>query len=188
MFSGLSTREKMVYSGISQEIGIANLLRSNGFDYPILLNREFLDPRTGRFRECDLIFITPFKIYCIESKNYNGYIAGKRFDKKWRFASSGRRGEVANPYTSNRTRIRLMRSKFYSVDCYPPYIDSVIVVPDRCKIHCDTGNVYSVSDFISLVKVDSVSMKEKYKVDAVCTFLENNSRLSEKGRDVREKK
>ena len=166
----------MVYSGKRFEITIANLLRSD-FDYPILLNRQFLDCRTNKSRECDLIFITPFKIYCVECKNYNGYVAGGSFDENWRFASSGRKGNVQNPYVLNKKRIRLIRSKFYSNNSYPPQIENIIVFPDKCRIHVNNKSVYNLTDFINLVKLHSVSMKDCYKVDSICSFLEKNSSI-----------
>lgn len=176
-----SVRNKMVYSGKFFEMYVASKLWSE-FDYPILLNREFLDNRIGRHRECDLIFVTPFKIYCVECKNYKGYVSGNKFDDKWTFTSSGRKSKSQNPYILNKKRIRTIRSKFYSNNYYPPKIENIIVFPDRCKIHVDINNVYNLSDFITLVRMDSVTMRQIYKSDSICNFLEKSSILSEKGK------
>lgn len=170
----LTKREKMVYSGKKFEIIVASNL-SSIFNYPILLNRQFLDRRIGKGMECDLILVTPFKIYCIECKNYNGYIAGNLFDEKWRFASSGRKGKVQNPYLLNKRRIRVIRGKFYESNYNPPRIENVIVVPDNCNIHCDYKNVYNLTDFLNLVRIDSVTNKEVYRSEQLSEFIISNS-------------
>lgn len=170
----LTKREKMVYSGKKFELIVAFHLRSN-YDYPILFNRQFFDVDSHRDRECDLLFVTPFKIYSVECKNYNGYIAGNLFDSKWRFASSGRKNKVSNPYLSNKRRIRLLRGKFYENNYNPPEIENVIVVPDNCNIHVPYKKIYNLTDFLNLVRLDSVTNKEIYKVDKISDFIISNS-------------
>lgn len=170
-----SKREKMVSSGKGFELVVASSIKSV-FDYPILLNREFFDYRIGRGMECDLILVTPFKIYCIECKNYNGYIAGDRFDVDWRFASSGRKGKVQNPYLLNKRRIRLIRGLFYNKGYNPPTIENFIIVPDNCQIHSNYKNVLHKRDFLNLLRLDSVTHKYVYKEDQISEFIFNLSK------------
>lgn len=174
----LTKREKMVYSGKKFEIIVASQL-SSIFNYPILLNRQFLDRRIGKGMECDLVLVTSFKIYCIECKNYSGYIAGNMFDEKWRFSSSGRKGKVQNPYLLNKRRIRVIRGKFYENNYNPPKIENLIVVPDNCNIHVDYKAVYNLTDFINIVKIDSVTNKDVYRTEKLSEFLVSNSRRRE---------
>lgn len=169
-----SKREKMVNSGKRFELTVASTIKSN-FSYPILLNRDFFDPRLGRGMECDLIIVSPSKIYCVECKNYSGYIAGDSFDIEWRFASSGRRGRVQNPYLLNKRRIRVIRGKFYERGFKPPRIENIIVVPDRCQIHSNYKNVFTLTQFTSLVSFDSAVNKHVYKVSNISEFILNSS-------------
>lgn len=175
MYLGNSKREKMVNSGKRFELTVASNVRLS-YDYPILLNREFFDPRLGRGMECDLLIITPFKIYCVECKNYNGYIAGDLFDIQWRFASTGRKGKVQNPYLLNKRRIRLIRGIFYKNGFKPPRIENIIVVPDNCNIHVEYKNVLTLTDFMNIVRLDSAINKSLYKVDNIANFMFNNSK------------
>lgn len=168
--SSSSKREKMVASGKRFELIVASSLKSI-VDYPILLNREFFDKRIGRGMECDLILVTPFKIYCVECKNYNGYIAGNLYDNEWRFASSGRKSRVQNPYLLNKRRARLIRGLFYKDDYNPPKVENIIVMPDCCHIHVDYKHIFNITDFLNLVKLDCVTNKSVYRVDQISKFL-----------------
>lgn len=170
----LTKREKMLLSGDKFEFVVATKLLSI-FDYPILIKRQFYDARIYRSMECDLIFITPFKIYCIECKHYKGYIAGNKFDKDWILASSGRKNTFQNPYLLNKRRIRVMRGFFYKNNYNPPSIENIIVVPDSCAIHSDYKKVFNVTDFINLVTMDSVTNKSIYKERQLAEFIFNCS-------------
>ena len=175
----LSKREKMVLSGKVFERTVASYLYGT-VKCSILLNREFLSPRLNKAIECDLIIITPSKIYCVECKNYNGYIAGKMFDKEWRFASSRKIGRVQNPYLLNRKRIRVIRGAFYARGLEPPEIESVIVVPDKCKIHTEHEcNVLHLSSLVDSVIRDDKFCNKVFNVDGFERFLSKISNIRE---------
>ena len=170
----LTKRQKMVLSGDLFELIVASKIQSL-FDYPILIKREFYDDRIHKSMECDLILVTPFKIYCIECKSYNGYVSGSKFETNWRFASSGRKSTVQNPYLLNKIRIRLIRGLFYNRDFNPPKVENLIVVPDYCNIHVGYDKIYNLTDFLNLIKIDSVTHKSIYKEHELSKFLFDNS-------------
>lgn len=175
----LSKREKMVLSGKVFERTVASYLYGS-VKCSILMNREFHSPRLHKSVECDLIVITPSKIYCVECKNYNGYIAGRMFDKEWRFASSRRIGRVQNPFLLNRKRIRIIRGSFYFRGIKPPEIESIIVVPDKCKIHTeDECNVMTLSSLVDMVIRNDDFYKSVYNINNFENFLTKISRLRE---------
>ena len=167
----LSKREKMVLSGSRFERIVATFV-SSSIPCSVLLNKEFMSPRLHRGLECDLIVITSKRIYCVECKNYSGYIAGDMFDYQWRFASSSKIGRVQNPYLLNKKRIRTIRGKFYSRGISPPHIENVIVVPDKCRVHVDSDcNVYNLSAFIESAIMTETLLPDIYNVDNVEKFL-----------------
>lgn len=161
----------MVLSGSRFERIVATYV-SSSIPCTVLLNKEFMSPKLHRGVECDLILITSKKIYCVECKNYNGYIAGAMFDTDWRFASSGKIGKVQNPYLLNKKRIRTIRGKFYLHGLIPPEIESVIIVPDKCRIHTSSEcNVQNLSSFIETLYSKEAFLPVIYNVDNLEKFL-----------------
>lgn len=166
-----SKRDKMVMSGVKFERTVASFINSS-FDCSILLNRQFLSPRIHKSIECDLLVITSKKIYCVECKNYKGYIAGDMFEPYWRFASSGKRGNVQNPYLLNKKRIRAIRGGFYRRGLTPPSIESFIVVPDKCHINVELCvNVINIYSLLEIIRIDNSTLPVKFNVPNLERFL-----------------
>lgn len=170
----------MVGSGVRFERTVASFIEST-IDCSILFNREFLSPRIHKYIECDLIVVTSKKIYCIECKNYKGYIAGDAYDYYWRFSSSGKRGKVQNPYLLNMKRIRAIRGEFYNKGLTPPDIESIIVVPDKCRIHVDDEDVIVMNLFslLEVLRIDTDTLPIKFNVVNLEKFLYKVSNVRE---------
>lgn len=163
-------RQKMVFSGMFHEKKVATEI-CNVIDCKVFFNFEVYSRELHRGTEIDLLVVTPYKIYCIECKNYNGYIAGNKFDEYWTFTSSGRRGRTQNPFLLNRKHIRLLNGCFYKRNLKPLNVENFIVVPDICKIHVEGCNVVHLSSLISLLDLDRKTSQNVYNVNSVCEFL-----------------
>ena len=167
----LTKREKIVLSGKKHEryvaLEIANLIPCR-----FILNYTVFSRELNRGTEIDIVVVTHSKIYCVECKNYNGYIAGNKFDEYWTFASSGKRGRTQNPYLLNRKHIRLLRGCFYNKGLKPLTVENVIVVPDRCKIHVENCNVMNVSSLLSLLTLEYRTSPKVYAIDKVYNFIQ----------------
>lgn len=144
----------MVASGDTFELVVGEYLKSV-YDCEVIYNAEFHCPRIFRGTECDVICVTPQKIYCIECKNYSSAISGKSSDLEWVFYSRGKRSNVANPVLSNLRHIRAIRGLFRKNGLTPPQIENLVCVPDTCKIHTDCEEVINIRSLISLVNLDS---------------------------------
>lgn len=173
--SSSEKREKMVASGTLFERHVSTMIQAT-VKCRIFVNYEIFSKRLGRATECDLVVVTSNKIYCIECKNYNGYIVGSRFDEKWRFASSGRKGKVQNPFLLNRKHIRLIRGEFYKLGLRPLEIINVIVVPDNCTItgdRCtvnDKGGLMNLSSLLTMIRMDCQG-QPFYSIQSISMFL-----------------
>lgn len=117
-------------------------------------NYRFYLPRINRGTECDVIIITQSKIYCVECKNFNGYISGYELDLEWRFASSGNKGKVSNPVLANNKHIRAIKGLFRKCGLTPPEIVSVVCVPNECVIHTDCEEVINLNQLVYKLKND----------------------------------
>ncbi|WP_049894743.1 nuclease-related domain-containing protein [Paenibacillus antibioticophila] len=63
--------------------------------------------RTG-FSQIDHVVISPYCLFVIETKNYNGEIKGKRTDQQW---SVSNRFKMYNPLKQKLTRLKLENSE-----------------------------------------------------------------------------
>lgn len=169
-----SMRDKMVQSGTVFELLVSSKIHSI-VECKTLANKKYMDFRLGRGVECDVIVVTDCKVYCVECKGYNGFISGDKYSDKWRFASSGKIGNVQNPYLLNRRRIRMIRGSFYRNGVSPIPIANYIVVPDKCNIHVEGCNVVSLSSLLSIIRNDSKMLPKIYNRSSLSKFLSDVS-------------
>ncbi|QUL55696.1 NERD domain-containing protein [Paenibacillus tritici] len=110
--------------------------------------------RTG-YAQIDHVVISPYCVFVIETKNYNGEIKGGRTDQQW---SVSNRYKMYNPLKQNYGHIKAIESLMKSVAAVK--FVSMISFTMRCrfsidpelrKIHSDELVVYDVelSEFIS---------------------------------------
>ena len=109
--------------------------------------------RSG-YSQIDHMVITPYAIFVIETKNYNGEIKGGRSDKNW---SVSNRFKMYNPLMQNYGHIKAIESHLgeYNNVKYISMISFTMrcrfcIDPDLRKIHSDELVVYDVelSEFI----------------------------------------
>lgn len=161
----------MIKSSIKLEHFVSTFFNSHE-EYKVFLDYKLFNYMLSRNNQCDVIGITPNKVYCVECKNFSTTISGSTHDKFWSFYSSGKKGKVVNPYLKNSDRVRLMRCYFYRYRKVPVEMESVIVVPDHCRIVNNTGNIYNFSDFKIKVKNDNMQ-SPTLNVDGVFKFLDS---------------
>ena len=142
----MDKRHKMVLSGDSFESLVGNTLAEE-LDCIVKYNLRFFSPRINKGLECDVIVITPFKIYVIECKNYSTSISGKSLSTYWSFISSHKRGFVQNPILLNDRRVRTLKGQLRNKGLDDVEIVSLVCVPASCRIINDNNGVvvnYSV--------------------------------------------
>lgn len=161
--------DRMRISGAELEIDVSSLVQSHFRDTcKIINNLEFYNNRVGRNIECDVLVITNKCIYCIECKNYNGYIKGEELDLKWSFASSGNLSIVNNPVLNNNKHIRTIKGLMYSKGLGEINMKSFVVVPNRCNIHTECEEVIHLGDLID--RIDKNERKYKDTLNIENTF------------------
>ncbi|MEK4518522.1 nuclease-related domain-containing protein [Paenibacillus sp. FSL H8-0122] len=110
--------------------------------------------RTG-YAQIDHVVISPYCVFVIETKNYNGEIKGGRADQQWSVSS---RYKMYNPLKQNYGHIKAIESLIKDVAAVK-YISMISftmrcrfsIDPELRKIHSDELVVYDVelSEFIS---------------------------------------
>lgn len=164
----MSKRDKMVLSGDSFEALVGNILLKE-FECCVKYNLEFFSPRINKGLECDVLAITPYKIYIVECKNYNYSICGKRLSPYWSFISSHKNGFVQNPILLNNRRIRTLKGHLRNEGFKDVDIVNYVCVPTSCNIMNDNDGVVVNSamlpikikgDFVGEPKIDIDEMSK----------------------------
>ena len=94
-------------------------------DQYVVLNDIFIKSNYGT-HQIDHVVVSPFGIFSIETKQYNGYITGNKYDKKWVRRNWGRIYYYENPIRQNYGHVKALcellnidESKIYNIVCIP---------------------------------------------------------------------
>lgn len=168
----MSLSDKMKLSGMSLELAVTAILKDNFKENcEIINNLEFYCNRVDTQVECDVLAITSKNVYCIECKNYTGFIRGEELDLKWSFSSSGKLSTVNNPVLNNNKHIRTIKGLLYSKGFDELNIISYVVVPDRCNIHTKCKEVIHLSELIGKIYEEEKNSKNNLNIENTYKLL-----------------
>ena len=85
--------------------------------------------------QIDHVVVSPYGIFVIETKNYQGWIYGSEHAEKWTQNIYGNKHELFNPLLQNDTHIRALR-KLLSGHKFLPFI-SIVTFPAKADIRVD---------------------------------------------------
>lgn len=78
----LAVKDK-IQRGIALENEICKLIKENIDVYSKIIKNVYIESSENKKTEIDIILITAYGIYVIESKNFRGTIVGKENEKNW---------------------------------------------------------------------------------------------------------
>lgn len=115
------------------EFKIEVQLRQFGKENRYLNDLMIVNPRskTG-YAQIDQVLITPYAVFVIETKNYKGYVKGKREESSWRVNG---KFYMYNPLRQNRTHINALKRLLK--DHEDIRFISVVSFTKRCELHID---------------------------------------------------
>lgn len=87
--------------------------------------------RSGYFQIFDHVVVSPYALFVIETKNYNGEIKGKKEDKQW---SVSNRFKLYNPLRQNYGHIKAIEAHIPNIKV--PYV-SMVSFTMRCRFNVD---------------------------------------------------
>ncbi len=101
--------------------------------YKKITVNTYIPKKNGETTEVDLICVHETGIYCIESKNYSGWIFGDEKSQYWtQSLKGGMKNRFFNPIMQNEGHIKHLK-EFLSAD-YSGEFYSVIVFSQRCDL------------------------------------------------------
>lgn len=93
-------------------------------EYQIINN--VLIKTNGSTHQIDHVIVSPYGIFSVETKQYNGFITGSKYDKKWVRHAGKNKYYYTNPIMQNYGHVKALsqllnisESKIYNIVCIP---------------------------------------------------------------------
>ena len=90
-----------------------------------ILNDIFISTDSGT-HQIDHIIVSKYGVFSIETKQYNGYITGNKYDKNWVRHAGNKKYYYTNPIRQNYGHVKALsellkidESKIYNIVCIP---------------------------------------------------------------------
>lgn len=150
---------KGIFNGYSFEDEVAEKIRwiGNG----VLLKNVFLySYNLRKYTEIDMIYVTPYKLYCIECKSFRTKLVGNMGDAMWTGKSGRYFTKIYNPYFQNTEHIRCIKRRLRELNCYTNAIENVIVTRDSCIVESDYKNILPLKRLVSKIRRESIQHNE----------------------------
>lgn len=110
----------------------------------LLLTNIYIPKKDGTTTEIDLLMITKFGFFVVESKNYSGWIFGNEKQRYWtQTFPNKKKYKFFNPIWQNKGHISALKESLDITD--DSLLQSLIVFSDECKlkkISVNTANVH----------------------------------------------
>lgn len=94
-------------------------------DKYIIINGVFISTNKGT-HQIDHVVVSKYGIFSIETKQYNGYITGNKYDKNWVRHAGNKKYYYTNPIRQNYGHVKALsellkidESKIYNIVCIP---------------------------------------------------------------------
>lgn len=153
-----------------------------GSDYFVF--SDIMLPSNYGTTQIDHIVISPFGVFVIEEKNYQGIIYGNENSQNWTQIIYGNKYEFRNPIKQNMAHIIALKDVFHGLKAMPIY--SIIAFGNSAKLNVNVDNI-DVVYFDNLVKKITeynVIYNSKEDVLKYCSAIENANIVDENLRSI----
>lgn len=131
-------------------------------NFPKRVLRDMYIPYNGETKQIDVLLLTEFGIYVIESKDYSGWIFGSKNNKIWtQSLNKCRKYKFYNPIWQNNSHIKALCAYLHSKCEYfnleEKYFNSLIIFSGKAEfkkipnnlVNCEIINDYRLNDYIN---------------------------------------
>lgn len=133
--------------GKAGEFWVKRELKKLPKDY-FIINDVMVKTSDNKTHQIDHIIVSKYGIFVIETKQYNGYIKGNDYDKRWMIKSGNKRFYVNNPLHQNYGHVKslheilnISEEKFISLVC----------ILSRAKVSVKSNNVTRIYDLLEKI-------------------------------------
>jgi hypothetical protein len=149
--------------------------------------RDLLLVRNSKSTQIDNILFTHKKIYCIETKNYAGWIYGTETANSWTqtFNNYGKltKNSFYNPLTQNSGHIKSLSS---FLDLPFNVFENIVVFSNECKLKNITtakpyNHVVNRSDLVNLIESIEKASNDSFDWEDLDRLREATSKVNKRG-------
>lgn len=135
------------FIGMAGEFWVKRELKKLSDEY-LVINDIMIKTKDGITHQIDHVVISKYGIFVIETKQYNGYIKGNDYDKRWLIKNGKKKIYVNNPLHQNYGHVKsleeilnLPEEKFISLVC----------IPSRATLSVKSNNVTRIYDLLDKI-------------------------------------
>lgn len=145
-------------------------------DKYIILNDIFIEVGV-RTHQIDHVVVSPYGIFSIETKQYNGYITGNKYDKKWIKYAGNKKYYYENPIRQNYGHVKGL-SELLNID--ESKIFNVVCIPSTAKLKIEHDGELTRYDTL----VERITSHSEVIIDNVDDIVEtiNRSNIVDKSK------
>lgn len=132
----------------------------------------------GYSSQIDHVVVSPYGIFVIETKNYNGWISGHQNAQQWTQNIYGHKHKFYNPVIQNQGHVRALQSWLKPTFGTLPFIP-IIAFTGRARLMLSLidANVVHTSELTGFIKKHNNLLLDPAKVSDIASFISSN-RLS----------
>lgn len=145
--------------GMAGEHWVKKELKKLSKDY-LIINDVMLIVNNKSF-QIDHLVISKYGIFVIETKQYNGYLIGNDYDKKWIFKSGKRIYYINNPIHQNYGHIECLK-EVLNLDDESKFI-SIVCISSNAVVKVKSDKVVTICDLIEKINSYEDEVLQNYE-------------------------
>ena len=135
-----------------------------------ILNDIFISTNSGT-HQIDHVIVSKYGIFSIETKQYNGYITGNKYDKNWVRHSGNKKYYYTNPIRQNYGHVKAL-SELLKID--ESKINNIVCIPSKAKLKIEhDGELVGYDTIVN--KILSFKNEVIYNEDEIVDIIKSNN-------------
>ena len=135
------------FIGMAGEFWVKRELKKLSDEY-LVINDIMIKTKDGSTHQIDHVVISKYGIFVIETKQYNGYIKGNDYDKRWLIKNGKKKIYVNNPLHQNYGHVKSLEE---ILNLPEENFISLVCIPSRAILSVKSNNVTRIYDLLDKI-------------------------------------
>lgn len=135
------------FIGMAGEFWVKRELKKLSDEY-LVINDIMIKTKDGSTHQIDHVVISKYGIFVIETKQYNGYIKGNDYDKRWLIKNGKKKIYVNNPLHQNYGHVKSLEE---ILNLPEENFISLVCIPSRATLSVKSNNVTRIYDLLDKI-------------------------------------
>lgn len=135
------------FIGMAGEFWVKRELKKLSDEY-LVINDIMIKTKDGITHQIDHVVISKYGIFVIETKQYNGYIKGNDYDKRWLIKNGKKKIYVNDPLHQNYGHVKSLEE---ILNLPEEKLISLVCIPSRATLSVKSNNVTRIYDLLDKI-------------------------------------